>query len=194
MPNAVDSEPPDTPRSKVASWIFLRRVIAMLIAVAIASVAFFPSWAPVVVFAVTWILSAFLFSSDKAPYESSRVAVALLTAWAADAILYRLAVLHLTTTFRSLVPGIIVASVFCGYIAWTAAGRHIERASRERHDEEATNSLTGVGSLGLAAFLLLSVLSPIMRDYLPALLAQSVLVFEHGLTGDDRARYRSPEF
>lgn len=155
-------------------------VCALLILGAICYYLVVSGWILAVLFAIIWFACFTLYEVDKSGWRRSRFATSLLTAWVVDALLFRIAVGTAPTTYRHFVPGIIVTSIFAGYIAWelleastrTYITRLDDLSSFEPpHDEErkvAGTPASGFGSFLLAVFLAVNIVAPTMSHYFPA--------------------------
>ncbi len=79
-----------------------------------------------------------------------------------DAYFYRFIVTYFPHSYRHLVPGIIVLSIFAGYFVWHLAHEHAEY-----NGERSDNSFGTIAAFFLAVFVFFYVISPIMNHYAP---------------------------
>jgi fucose 4-O-acetylase-like acetyltransferase len=151
---------------RTVAWIGLGAalIIGLTIVIAIVAVigflAIFTPWAPILLTVALWFASASLFARDRAPYEASRFGAALIVAWAVDAVLFRILTREAPHSYQQLVPGLIVFSVFAGYLAWRQMAQMTEQ-------KDGTNPLLLFGSFSLAIFLMFNAVSPVMTHLFP---------------------------
>lgn len=139
-------------------WILFLLCIA-------AGVALFTTWAPIIFTGIMWFICAMWYFADKKPWERSRFAIALLVAWAVDALLFRLAIVNAAGFYRHLVPGIVVVSIFAGYEAWRVTASNNRKTDSA---EKPSNPFAAFGAALLAIFLMLNVVSPTMNHFFPS--------------------------
>lgn len=154
-------------------------VVVVLVALAILFFILGTQWAVIIAFALFWFIGAIAFANDPPPWKISRFAIALLIAWAADAFLFRIALVNAPSFYRSIVPGIVVVSIFIAFVVWyimdAAATLKVTELSETSHIKTASESTKEVGlqpfSWGggflLAMFLMFNLVAPIARHYAP---------------------------
>lgn len=87
----------------LAIWVSVKIVVAV---------------APIVIALFVWVICFYIVAKESPPYRYGRFAFALLVAWVVDALLFRFFLSESPGGFRHFVPGIVVASLFAGYVAW----------------------------------------------------------------------------
>lgn len=162
-------------------------VIVILVALAIACgfaffLAFSP-WALIALFAAVWFPCAMLFFADDFPWERTRVAIALLTAWLADSILYVFAVGYLSRGFRHFVPSIIVVSLYIGYLAWRITAQYA-KPDASKADNNNANPMGLFAALLLAIFVMFYVVDPLMNHFFPWYWHALTALLLHSDSGD----------
>jgi hypothetical protein len=137
------------------------------IAGGIAFFAFTTQWAPVAFALIVWFLCLTFFMGDAAPRERTRVIMALLVSWGADAFLYRLALGNDPGGFRRLVPAIVIVSIYLGYETWRMTAAYTE-VKVDWNGREQSNPMAFVAAVLLCIFLMLNVVSPLMNHMFPS--------------------------
>lgn len=145
-------------------------LVFLLVAGVVGYFVFTSGWAPLGFFAVLWFLSMTLFLADVVPWERTRVAIALLSAWLADWFLYRIAVVWLPGSFRHFVPGIVVVSVYIGYVVWRMTERWPQPDPPEppKGGRSLNKGMAALAGALLAIFVMVNVVVPVLNHYLPS--------------------------
>lgn len=146
--------------TSTGAYLYLAVAAVIVIAVVVALLP--TTWGPIALFALLFVVSAVAFISEKRPWERSRVVIALFTAYATDWLLFRLAIVNAPHYYRSIAPGIVTVSVFCGFLAW----QRLRKYATSDFDSD-DNPLTFGAAFCISTFLMINVASPILDHYMP---------------------------
>jgi hypothetical protein len=144
-------------------------LLGLAVGIIVAAFVFLTGFAPYGFTLVAWFLCVKLFALDRAPWDRTRVALALLVAWAAYGTLYTLAAGLAPWTMPDAIPAVAAVSLFLGYIAWRET-EYIARRSPES-DDSLTSGVNGLRLLGgflLAVLLVVNVVSPAFYHFTPS--------------------------
>ncbi len=144
-------------------------MLGLAVGIIVAAFVFLTGFAPIGFTVVAWFLCAKLFALDRAPWDRTRIALALLIAWAAYGILYMFAAGLAPWSLPDATAAVAAVSLFLGYIAWRET-EYIARQSPES-DESLTSGVKGLRLLGgflLAVLLVTNVVGPAFHHFTPS--------------------------
>lgn len=123
-------------------------------------------------------------NKDDPPFESTRVGGAILTAWAADAILYRVALDLAPREYRHMTFGIIALSVYVGWLAWRVTGEYVATVKR-RDNGTIINRLAPFTGVLLGVFIMTNIVHPTISHYFPSFWKSTLDQARQGASSDD---------
>lgn len=134
--------------------------------------------------ALVCFLSYLFVKRDDPPFASTRMGGVILIAWAADAILYRMALDFAPRDIRHISFGIIAVSVFVGWLAWGATENSATVVTR-RADGSAINRMAPLTGVLLGVFLMSNVVHPLINRYFPSFWNNALGQMTQVLPSDD---------
>jgi hypothetical protein len=143
--------------------------IGAVVLVALFAVAFFLHLLPIAAAIVLFFVSLIIMHAvDKFPWRHSRFVTSLLTVYFVDWVLFYAATYYAPKEFRHYVPAIIVVSVAAGYVAWILLGKKVVEVGPPTEDKRLESWFPLGAAIMIAAFILVSVVSPYMSHHFPS--------------------------
>ena len=155
----MNQTPDNDAKSKKIGFCGVLVIVVVLLGLALL---FFSSSAPIVITLLLSLPLMFVLQYDREPFEASRVLLSLIVAWFVDKVLFWLIADSLAFAIKPLSSGIIVASLFAGYLTWRSLLPYATSGGRKG------NPLSIGGGLALAIFLMVTLIGPIIGHFFPA--------------------------